>query len=71
MAKAMLTECTGAEVAEDRRHVSIVAAGEVDGYVAVEVAAYVSGSPTPCRRCCGCGSSDRRGRGRSAQRAAG
>jgi len=41
-AMAMLTECALAvEVAEDRRHVSIVAAGEVDGFAAVEVAAYL------------------------------
>jgi hypothetical protein len=40
----MLTECALAvEVAEDRRHVSIAAAGWLDGFVTVEVAAYLSG----------------------------
>jgi len=40
----MLLECALAvEVAEDRRHVSVAAAGFVDGFVTVEVAAYLAG----------------------------
>jgi hypothetical protein len=62
----MLTErALGIEISEARDHLSVAAAGYIDGdFILVELAAYLTGTDRS-RRCCGCVPNGRCARSRS------